>query len=108
MNSGTWMNYLDAKHLVMNGSSLLSFRQPQKDPGAHLTRTLATFLVAALPFAAFAADKPAAKPRMVKADAVPSTGVEPRIASSAALVVDAKTGQTLYSKNAEEAVPIAS
>jgi D-alanyl-D-alanine endopeptidase (penicillin-binding protein 7) len=53
-----------------------------------------------------AADLPA-KPRATKATET-TVAVEPRIASSAALVLDANTGQTLYAKNAEEAAPIAS
>jgi D-alanyl-D-alanine endopeptidase (penicillin-binding protein 7) len=75
-----------------------------------LKKVLAALLAAALPFATAAADKPAAaKARAVAAkSAEAAPGVEPRIASSAALVLDADTGQTLYAKNADEAVPIAS
>ncbi len=76
-----------------------------------LKRIAATtvFLVLAA-FSAGAADTARAKPRAAKAPAVADVNGEgePNLLSSAALVLDAQTGQTLYAKNAEHAVPIAS
>jgi D-alanyl-D-alanine endopeptidase (penicillin-binding protein 7) len=72
-------------------------------------RVLATILVAALPLGAVAADKPA-KARAHKAASVvevDETGA-PILKSSGVMVLDAATGNTLYSKNADHATPIAS
>jgi D-alanyl-D-alanine endopeptidase (penicillin-binding protein 7) len=78
----------------------------------HLTRFLAIAVAALLPWGALAADKPAvAKARAVKASAVKAefnAEGEPNLASSAVMVLDGQTGQTLYSKNADTAHPIAS
>lgn len=77
-----------------------------------LTRCLAILAAALLPLGAMAADKPAAaKARAVKAGvskAEYNAEGEPNLASSAVMVFDPQTGQTLYSKNAEQAHPIAS
>jgi D-alanyl-D-alanine endopeptidase (penicillin-binding protein 7) len=61
--------------------------------------------------AAFAADKPVAKARPAKAPASVSDfnkDGDPNLQSTAALVLDAKTGQTLLAKNADAIHPIAS
>ena len=74
-----------------------------------MTRILATLLAALLSLGAMAADKPVAKVKARNAPMADTTrDGEPNIASSAALVLDAQTGQTLYAKNADDAVPIAS
>lgn len=77
-----------------------------------MKRYLALFVSALLSAGAVAADKPAvAKARAVKASAVKAefnAEGEPNLASSAVMVLDGQTGQTLYSKNAEQAHPIAS
>src|SRR5688572_24286675 len=76
-------------------------------------RVLAALLALSLAPAAIAADKPASKPRVTKAANV-STALEldkdgqPILQSSGVLVLDPTTGQTLYSKNADHATPIAS
>ena len=70
-----------------------------------MIRVLATILVAALPLAAAAADKPA---KVTKASAVVAATAEPSLKSAGVLVLDPTTGQTLYSKNADEVTPIAS
>ena len=74
-----------------------------------MIRVLATVLVAALPFAAAAADKPA-KPRAAKAAQLVETDENggPLLKSSGVLVLDPATGKTLYSKNADHTTPIAS
>jgi D-alanyl-D-alanine endopeptidase (penicillin-binding protein 7) len=68
-------------------------------------RILALFVAAALSTGALAADKPA---KAVKASAVVADGNGPLLKSAGALVLDPTTGQTLYSKNADEVTPIAS
>ena len=79
----------------------------------NVTRLIA-FIAAALVSlgASAAADKPAvAKTRAVKASALKAELTaegEPNLASSAVMVFDPQTGRTLYSKNADEAHPIAS
>lgn len=77
-----------------------------------MKRYLALFVAALVSVGAVAADKPAvAKARAVKASAVKAefnAEGEPNLASSAVMVLDGQTGQTLYSKNAEQAHPIAS
>jgi D-alanyl-D-alanine endopeptidase (penicillin-binding protein 7) len=65
---------------------------------------LALFVAAALSTGAIAADKPA---KAVKAAAVADMD-GPLLKSAGALVLDPVTGQTLYSKNADEVTPIAS
>jgi D-alanyl-D-alanine endopeptidase (penicillin-binding protein 7) len=73
-------------------------------------RIVAVFVAATLSLGAIAADK-AAKPRVQKASQnVPAASEDggPYLASSGALVLDATTGQTLYSKNSHEVTPIAS
>jgi D-alanyl-D-alanine endopeptidase (penicillin-binding protein 7) len=75
-------------------------------------RTLVACLALALASAtAFAADKPVAKARPAKAPASVSDfnkDGDPNLQSTAALVLDAKTGQTLFAKNADAIHPIAS
>lgn len=77
-----------------------------------MKRILALSVAALLSTGAFAADKPAvAKARAVKASAIKAefnAEGEPNLASSAVMVLDGQTGQTLYSKNADQAHPIAS
>ena len=81
-----------------------------------VTRLFALFVCALLlPLgAAVAADKPVtAKARAIKAARLAAAADftkdgQPRLASSAALVFDPATGQTLYAKNADQAHPIAS
>jgi serine-type D-Ala-D-Ala endopeptidase (penicillin-binding protein 7) len=75
-----------------------------------VNRVLATFLAAALSLGAMAADKPAAKARVSKAAHVVEVNEDggPVLKSSGVLVLDPATGQTLYSKNADQATPIAS
>jgi serine-type D-Ala-D-Ala endopeptidase (penicillin-binding protein 7) len=78
-------------------------------------RILAVFVAAALSTGAVAADKPT-KPRVTKvsntvakpASVLDFTAEGPILKSSGALVLDPATGQTLYSKNADEVTPIAS
>ena len=78
-----------------------------------MQRFLATLLAAALSLGAAAADKPiAAKVRATKASQVQALEVSedggPVLKSSGVLVLDPATGQTLYSKNADQSTPIAS
>jgi D-alanyl-D-alanine endopeptidase (penicillin-binding protein 7) len=77
-----------------------------------VNRFIALLAAALLSTGALAADKPAtAKARAVKASAVKAdfnAEGEPNLASSAVMVFDPQTGQTLYSKNADQAHPIAS
>jgi D-alanyl-D-alanine endopeptidase (penicillin-binding protein 7) len=70
-------------------------------------RILALFVAAALSTGVLAADKPA-KAVKVKAPAVAADANGPLLKSAGALVLDPTTGQTLYSKNADEVTPIAS
>ncbi len=73
-----------------------------------MTRVLATFLAAALAFGAVAADKPA-KARAARAAQVVEVDENgPILQSTGVMVLDAATGQTLYSKNADQSTPIAS
>jgi D-alanyl-D-alanine endopeptidase (penicillin-binding protein 7) len=67
-------------------------------------------LAAALSLGAVAADKPAAKVRASKASHVVPVSEDggPVLQSSGVLVLDPATGQTLYSKNADQSTPIAS
>ncbi|QJR12427.1 hypothetical protein DSM104443_03513 [Usitatibacter rugosus] len=79
----------------------------------NVTRLIALLTAALVSLgAAAAADKPAvAKTRAVKASALKAELTaegEPNLASSAVMVFDPQTGRTLYSKNADEAHPIAS
>ena len=67
-------------------------------------RSLALFLAAALSTGVLAGDKPA---KATKASAVAGAG-EPSLKSAGVMVLDPTTGQTLYSKNADEVTPIAS
>ena len=77
-----------------------------------MIRLTATFVAAALSFGAVAADKAPvpAKIRAQKAAMVADVDKDgqPVLQSSGALVLDAATGNTLYSKNADHATPIAS
>jgi D-alanyl-D-alanine endopeptidase (penicillin-binding protein 7) len=74
--------------------------------------SLAAALFALSASISWSADKPAAKPRAAKSKpasmADTNKAGEPNLASSTALVLDAYTGQTLYAKNADQEVPIAS
>jgi len=67
-------------------------------------RILVLFVAAALSTGALAGDKPA---KATKAAAVVDAG-GPSLKSTGVLVLDPTTGQTLYSKNADEVTPIAS
>ncbi len=75
-----------------------------------MIRLTATFVAAALSFGAVAADKPAHKIRAQKAAIVADVDKDgqPILQSSGVMVLDAATGNTLYSKNADHATPIAS
>jgi len=70
-----------------------------------LSRIFALFVAAALSTGALAADKPA---KATKASAVLAAPEGPLLKSAGVLVLDSTTGQTLYSKNADEVTPIAS
>ena len=72
-----------------------------------MTRFLTLILLAALPFAAPAADK-AARARASVAAAEFTKDGEPNVKSSGALVYDPTTGAILFAKNADQAAPIAS
>jgi D-alanyl-D-alanine endopeptidase (penicillin-binding protein 7) len=67
-------------------------------------RIFVLFVAAALSTGALAADKPA---KVTRASAVMAPG-EPSLKSAGVLVLDPTTGQTLYSKNADDVTPIAS
>ena len=76
-----------------------------------MIRLTATFVAAALSFGAVAADKVVpGKVRAQKAAMVAEVDKDgqPILQSSGVMVLDAATGSTLYSKNAEHATPIAS
>lgn len=73
-----------------------------------MTRVLATFLAAALAFGAVAADKPAKARAARAAQVVEADENGPILQSTGVMVLDAATGQTLYSKNADQSTPIAS
>jgi D-alanyl-D-alanine carboxypeptidase len=79
---------------------------------ADVTRILAFLAAALVSGAAIAADKPpVANARAVKASYAKSelnAAGEPNLPSSAVMVFDPQTGQTLYSKNADQQHPIAS
>jgi D-alanyl-D-alanine endopeptidase (penicillin-binding protein 7) len=70
-----------------------------------VNRIFALFVAAALSLGAFAADKPA---KATRASAVQQSPDLLLLKSAGALVLDPTTGQTLYSKNADEVTPIAS
>ena len=72
-------------------------------------RFLAIFVAATLSVGVFAADKPS-RARASKAAAVVAVDKDgaPILQSSGVLVLDPATGNTLYSKNADHAAPIAS
>jgi D-alanyl-D-alanine endopeptidase (penicillin-binding protein 7) len=73
-----------------------------------VTRLLALLVLAALPAFAGAADKHS-KPRAAKVATAEFTKEgTPNLQSTGVLVFDATTGQTLFSKNADQAAPIAS
>jgi D-alanyl-D-alanine endopeptidase (penicillin-binding protein 7) len=70
---------------------------------------LAVCLAAALSCGAIAADnRPAVKSRVVKSGVVSDVNGDPVLASTGVFVMDPTTGQTLYSKNADQTAPIAS
>jgi D-alanyl-D-alanine endopeptidase (penicillin-binding protein 7) len=70
-------------------------------------RFVAALVLGVLPFAAVAADK--ARPRAAKVTHADFTkDGDPNVSSSGVLVFDPNTGQTLYSKNADQVTPIAS
>lgn len=76
-----------------------------------MIRLIATLVAAALSFGAVAADKLVpAKIRAQKAAMVAEVDKDgqPILQSSGVMVLDAATGNTLYSKNADHATPIAS
>jgi serine-type D-Ala-D-Ala endopeptidase (penicillin-binding protein 7) len=76
-----------------------------------MKRVAAVFALLALATASFAADKPVSKAKPAKASQaiadVDKDG-DPKLMSTAALVLDAKTGETLFAKNADVVHPIAS
>jgi D-alanyl-D-alanine endopeptidase (penicillin-binding protein 7) len=72
-----------------------------------VTRILCALLVAVLPFGALAAGHSKAHAAKVSEAAFTKDG-EPNIQSHGVLVLDPTTGQTLFSKNADTAAPIAS
>src|ERR1700682_5562129 len=73
-----------------------------------MNRLIAAFLLAALPVYATAADKPA-KARGAKVSPAQFTkDGEPNLQSHGVLVFDPASGQTLFSKNADQTAPIAS
>lgn len=78
----------------------------------NVSRLIALIAAVLVSFGTAAADKPAvAKTRAVKASQLKNELTpegEPNLASSAVMVFDPQTGRTLYSKNADEAHPIAS
>jgi D-alanyl-D-alanine endopeptidase (penicillin-binding protein 7) len=77
-----------------------------------LIRFIAVFVAAAFSVGALAADKPARArgAKVTKASLVVPVDKDgkPILQSSGVMVLDAKTGETLYSKNADRAAPIAS
>ncbi|MCM2326365.1 MAG: serine hydrolase [Lysobacter sp.] len=76
-----------------------------------MKRLAALFALLALATAAVAADKPVSRAKATKATRavadVDKDG-DPNLMSTAALVLDAKTGETLFAKNADTVHPIAS
>lgn len=72
-----------------------------------MTRLIASFLLALLPFTAFAGDK-VTKPRASAVNGDFTREGEPNVKSSGVLVMDPVTGQTLFARNADQAAPIAS
>jgi len=72
-----------------------------------VTRILAALLVAVLPFGAMAAGHSKAHVAKLSNAEFTKDG-EPNLQSSGVLVLDPTTGQTLFSKNADTAAPIAS
>jgi serine-type D-Ala-D-Ala endopeptidase (penicillin-binding protein 7) len=73
-----------------------------------VTRFVALFLCAFLPFAAGAAEKHKAHLSKTAAVADVARDGTPNLMSTGVLVLDPATGQTLFSKNADQAAPIAS
>ena len=74
-----------------------------------MQRFIAIFVAAAFCAAVQAADKPAKTSRVHKAAALEvNEDGGPFLKSSGVLVMDAASGQTLYSKNADQSTPIAS
>jgi D-alanyl-D-alanine endopeptidase (penicillin-binding protein 7) len=79
-----------------------------------MKRLVASLALALLSVAAVAADKPAAKARPAKATprapapADFNKDGDPNLQSTAVLVLDANSGQTLFAKNADQVHPIAS
>jgi D-alanyl-D-alanine endopeptidase (penicillin-binding protein 7) len=76
-----------------------------------MKRIAALFAVLALATAAMAADKPAARAKPAKASRAVADfdkDGDPNLRSTAALVLDANTGETLFAKNADAVHPIAS
>jgi serine-type D-Ala-D-Ala endopeptidase (penicillin-binding protein 7) len=75
-----------------------------------MIKLLGALMLALATGLAFAADKPARAPsKSAKLAAVPDMkGGEPNLQSTGVMVIDAKTGQTLYAKNADTVHPIAS
>jgi D-alanyl-D-alanine endopeptidase (penicillin-binding protein 7) len=73
-----------------------------------VTRILATCLAIALSTGAVAAEKNFHKVRATRAAMVSDVNGDPVLSSSGVLVLDSTTGQTIYSKNADQTAPIAS
>ena len=80
-------------------------------PRASVNRFALLFVLFALATASFAADKSVTRAKASKAPRaiadVDKDG-DPNLLSSAALVLDANTGETLFAKNADQVLPIAS
>jgi D-alanyl-D-alanine endopeptidase (penicillin-binding protein 7) len=73
-----------------------------------VNRYLIALIVAALSFNAAAAEKHAKRTKAAAVVSEVTKDGEPNVQSSGVLVLDPTTGQTLYSKNADHAAPIAS
>jgi D-alanyl-D-alanine endopeptidase (penicillin-binding protein 7) len=72
-------------------------------------RLIAAVLMASLPLCATAGEKAHAKARTAKLQTADFTkDGEPNLQSTGVLVLDSTSGQTLFSKNADQAAPIAS
>ena len=100
--------------LILSRKGLVCYGFTSPGIGCSMKRLVACFALAALSAAAVAADKPAPKARVTKASTrAPAISDfnkdgDPNLQSTAALVLDAKTGQTLFAKNADQVHPIAS
>ena len=74
-----------------------------------MQRVIAIVVLAMVPLAGLAADKPAHKARVARAAVAELTrDGDPNVRSTGVLVLDPTTGQTLFAKNADQQAPIAS